>query len=76
MPDLAGKILLPCTIRTAMTFYLGNEASEAVMQNLAPMLTLADRISSQPPRKTKRGDETRKLGRDLTGILAVQCFER
>jgi len=51
-------------LRTAMTFYLGNEASEAVMQNLAPMLTLADRIGSQAPRKTVRADETRKLGRD------------
>ena len=51
-------------LRTAMAFYLGNAASEAVMQNLAPMLTLADRISSQPPRKTVRADETRKLGRD------------
>ncbi len=51
-------------LRTAMAFYLGNEASDAVMQNLAPMLTLADRVSSQPPRKTVRADETRKLGRD------------
>jgi hypothetical protein len=51
-------------LRSAIAFYLGNEASEAVMQNLAPMLTLAERISSQPPRKTLRADETRKLGRD------------
>ena len=51
-------------LRTAMAFYLGNEASEAVMQNLAPMLMLADKVSSQPPRKTTRPDETRKLGRD------------
>jgi hypothetical protein len=28
------------------------------------MLSLADRISSEPPRKTVRKDETRKLGRD------------
>jgi len=51
-------------LRTAMAFYLGNEASDAVMQNLAPLLTLAETISSQPPRKTLRVDETRKLGRD------------
>jgi hypothetical protein len=51
-------------LRTAMAFYLGNEASEAVMQNLVPMLTLAERVSSQPPHKTVRADETRKLGRD------------
>jgi len=51
-------------LRTAMAFYLGNEASDAVMQNLAPMLTLAERVSSQPPHKTARTDETRKLGRD------------
>ena len=47
-----------------MAFYLGDEASEAVMQNLAPMLTLADRLSSQPPHVTVRADDTRKLGRD------------
>jgi hypothetical protein len=51
-------------LRTAMAFYLGNEATDAVMQNLEPMLTLADKISSQPPRATVRADETRKLGRD------------
>jgi hypothetical protein len=51
-------------LRTAMAFYLGNEASDAVMQNLEPMLTLADKVSSQPPRKKARADETRKLGRD------------
>jgi hypothetical protein len=51
-------------LRTAMAFYLGNEATDAVMQNLEPMLTLADKISSQPPHKTVRADETRKLGRD------------
>ena len=50
-------------LRTAMAFYLGNEASDAVMQNLEPMLTLAERISSQPPRGS-RGDETRRLNRD------------
>jgi hypothetical protein len=50
-------------LRTAMAFYLGNEASDAVMQNLEPMLTLAERISSQPPRRS-RSDETRKLNRD------------
>jgi hypothetical protein len=51
-------------LRTAMAFYLGNEASDAVMQNLAPMLTFAEKISSQPPRKTVRPDETRRLGRE------------
>jgi len=51
-------------LRTAMAFYLGNEATDAVMQNLEPMLTFAEKVSSQPPRKTVRADETRKLGRD------------
>jgi len=51
-------------LRNAMAFYLGNEASEAVMQNLAPMLTLAERISSEPPRKTIRADDTRRLSRE------------
>ncbi|MGB5696963.1 MAG: hypothetical protein WBM46_15000 [Polyangiales bacterium] len=51
-------------LRTAMAFYLGAEAAEAVMQNLEPMLSFAEKISSQPPHKTVRADETRKLGRD------------
>ena len=51
-------------LRTAMAFYVGDEASDAVMQNLAPMLTMADRVSAQPPRQTVRADATRKLGRD------------
>jgi len=57
-------------LRTAMAFYLGNEATDAVMQNLEPMLMFAEKASSQPPRKTVRADETRKLGRDrqLSGV--------
>jgi len=51
-------------LRTAMAFYVGDDASDAVMQNLAPMLTMADRVSNQPPRATVRADATRKLGRD------------
>jgi len=51
-------------LRSAMAFYLGNAASDAVMQNLAPMLTFAEKITSQPPRKTVRADDTRRLGRD------------
>ncbi|MGB8329732.1 MAG: hypothetical protein WCE62_06360 [Polyangiales bacterium] len=51
-------------LRNAMAFYLGNEASEAVMNNLAPMLTFAEKVSSEPPRKTIRADDTRRLGRE------------
>ena len=51
-------------LRTAMAFYLGNEATEAVMQNLEPMLTMADKISSTPPSDGRRRDETRRLSRD------------
>lgn len=51
-------------LRTAMAFYLGNEATDAVMQNLEPMVSYAEKVSSNPPRKTSRPDETRKLGRD------------
>jgi len=51
-------------LQTAMAFYLGNEATDAVMQNLEPMLTFAEKASSQPPHKTVRADKTRKLGRD------------
>jgi hypothetical protein len=51
-------------LRTALAFYLGDEASEAVMQNLAPMLTLAEKINSEPPRRTIRADDTRRLARE------------
>lgn len=51
-------------LRTAMAFYLGDDATEAVMQNLEPMVALADKASSAPPGGSKRPDETRKLGRD------------
>ena len=50
-------------LRTAMAFYLGNAAAEAVMQNLEPMVTFAERLSSKPPREAGRPDDTRKLGR-------------
>ncbi len=50
-------------LRTAMTFYLGNEAAEAVMQNLEPMVSYAERLSSKPPNDARRPDDTRKLGR-------------
>lgn len=51
-------------LRTAMAFYLGNEATEAVMQNLEPMVSYAEKVSSNPPRDTARPDSTRKLGRE------------
>jgi hypothetical protein len=51
-------------LRTAMAFYLGNEATDAVMQNLEPMVTYAEKASSNPPGKTVRPDPTKKLGRD------------
>ena len=50
-------------LRTAMAFYLGNEAAEAVMANLEPMVTYAEKVSSNPPRKTARPDPTKRLGR-------------
>lgn len=51
-------------LRTAMAFYLGNEATDAVMQNLEPMVSYAEKASSNPPHKKVRPDETRKLGRE------------
>jgi hypothetical protein len=51
-------------LRTAMAFYLGDEATEAVMQNLEPLVSLAEKVSSQPPDKTLRADQTKRLGRD------------
>ncbi len=51
-------------LRTAMAFYLGNEATDAVMQNLEPMVSYAEKASSNPPHKTVRPDTTRRLGRE------------
>jgi hypothetical protein len=51
-------------LRNAMGFYLGNAATDAVMQNLEPMLMFAETIGSQPPQGDDRGDATRKLGRE------------
>jgi hypothetical protein len=51
-------------LRTAMAFYLGNAATDAVMQNLEPMLTFAETIGSQPPKGAGRNHETRPLNRD------------
>jgi hypothetical protein len=51
-------------LRTAMAFYVGNETTEAVIQNLEPMVSYAERLSTKPPSETKRPDDTRKLGRD------------
>jgi hypothetical protein len=51
-------------LRTAMAFYLGNDATEAVMQNLEPMVSYAEKASSSPPHQTSRPDETRKARRD------------
>jgi hypothetical protein len=51
-------------LRTAMAFYLGNEATDAVMQNLEPMVSYAEKASSDPPATTERADDTRKLNRD------------
>lgn len=39
-------------LRTAMAFYLGNEATDAVMQNLEPMVSYAEKASSNPPQKS------------------------
>lgn len=51
-------------LRTAMAFYLGNAASDAVMRNLEPMLSFAETISSQPPTRQDRNNETQRLARE------------
>lgn len=51
-------------LRTAMAFYLGSEAAEAVMTNLEPMVSYAEKASSSPPHTKERGDDTKKLGRE------------
>lgn len=51
-------------LRTAMAFYLGDDAADEVMGNLEPMVALADETSSTPPADARRTDDTRKLGPD------------
>jgi len=51
-------------LRTAMEFYLGNAATDAVMQNLEPMLMFAETVGSQPPQDGAREDPPQKLGRE------------
>ncbi|KPK13744.1 MAG: hypothetical protein AMJ62_14525 [Myxococcales bacterium SG8_38] len=51
-------------LRTAMAFYLGEDATEAVMQNLEPLVALAEKTSSAPPKDKRRPDDTRRLGRE------------
>lgn len=51
-------------LRTAMAFYLGNEATEAVMANLEPMVSYAEKVSTNPPGGSGRPDDTRPLGRE------------
>jgi hypothetical protein len=58
-------------LRTAMAFYLGNEATDAVMQNLEPMLTMAENISSSPPKSHRGRDQTRRLIHDRQRHIEV-----
>jgi hypothetical protein len=51
-------------LRTAMAFYLGDDATEEVMRNLEPMVALAEKTSSTPPGGARRSDDTRRMGRD------------
>ena len=51
-------------LRTAMAFYVGNEATEAVMQNLEPMVSYAEKVSTSPPNQKGRPDATKRLGRN------------
>lgn len=52
-------------LRTATAFYLGNEAAEAVMKNLEPLVSLAQEIASRPPhRKAGRRDPTQRTRRE------------
>ncbi len=61
-------------LRTAMSFYLGEDATEAVMQNLEPMVALAEKTSSAPPHTARKTDDTRPLNRDRqrSGVASLQ----
>ena len=51
-------------LRIAMEFYLGNAATDAVMQNLEPMLMFAETIGSRPPQRDDREGPVRDRGRE------------
>ena len=52
-------------LRTATAFYLGNEAAEAIMKNLEPLVSLAQKVASRPPhRRAGRSEPTQRMGRD------------
>ncbi len=58
-------------LRTATAFYLGNEAAEAVMKNLEPLVSLAQEIASRPPhRRAGQREPTQRMGRErqLSGV--------
>jgi len=60
-------------LRTATAFYLGNEAAEAIMKNLEPLVSLAQEVASQPPhRRAGRSEPTQRMRRDRqhSGISA------
>ncbi len=50
-------------LRAATAFYIGNEAAEAVMKNLEPLVSLAQEIASRPPhRRAGHRDPTQRGG--------------
>jgi len=52
-------------LRTATAFYLGNEAAEAIMKNLEPLVSLAEEVNSQPPHHpVGESEPTQRVGRD------------
>ncbi len=52
-------------LRAATAFYLGNEAADAVMKNLEPLVSRAQEIASQPPhRRAGRREPTQRMGRE------------
>lgn len=58
-------------LRSAMAFYLGNAATDAVMQNLEPMLTFAETISSPPPQNADHDRKTGNLGQNRSSPSAA-----
>ncbi len=59
------QIFVDKHLRTAAAFYLGNEAAEAVLKNLDPLVSLAQKVASRPPhRRAGQREPTRRMGRD------------
>lgn len=52
-------------LRSASAFYLGNEAADAIMEGVEPLILLAEKIAARPPhRSASEREPTQRVGRE------------